>query len=350
MAAPVRGSKRRVSERAGRSSRERDPRDTPSSVEYVSASRGPGTLNIRFLSPSSMHESSSQEAPSQEAANQAGPHPPAAITAGSGGGDPSAQESALGSAGNASTAQDAAEAPLAPGVERLVRPQGTARAIPETILLPRPSPGFLVVLSTVSLAADVATKLWAEKRLEGYPGYINVIDNHLMFVLAKNKGGAWGLLQTHSENVRRPFFLLVSVAAIAFIVTLYRRLQPKQHALKWGLPLVLGGALGNVFDRIRYGHVIDFIDYRAEWIRKLNELVQKYYPSHLVTDHWPTFNVADIAICVGVGLMAVDMLTSKRGMQPRRHLEADVPVEPAPAANPAVTPASEDTTHSPTES
>ena len=80
-------------------------------------------------------------------------------------------------------------------------------------------------------------------------------------MLAKNRGGAWGLLQSANENVRRPFFLLVSVAAITFIVTLYRRLQPKQRALKWGLPLVLGGALGNVFDRIRYGHVIDFIDY-----------------------------------------------------------------------------------------
>ena len=89
----------------------------------------------------------------------------------------------------------------------------------------------------------------------------------------KNRGGAWGLLQSTSENVRRPFFLLVSVAAIAFIMTLYRRLQPRQRALKWGLPLVLGGALGNVFDRIRYGHVIDFIDYRADWMRKLNEVL-----------------------------------------------------------------------------
>jgi signal peptidase II len=148
-----------------------------------------------------------------------------------------------------------------------------------------------------------------------------------MFVLAKNKGGAWGLLQGQSENVRRPFFLLVSVAAIAFIVTLYRRLQPRQHALKWGLPLVLGGALGNVFDRIRYGYVIDFIDYRADWIKKLNELIQKKYPGHIVTDHWPTFNVADIAICVGVALMAIDMLTSRRGAV-KKPTTADVPIEP----------------------
>ena len=215
---------------------------------------------------------------------------------------------------------------LAPTIPRLERPMGSSRAIPETILGPRPSPTFLAVVAIVSLASDIITKLWAEKRLEGYPGYINVIDNHLMFVLAKNKGGAWGLLQGQSENVRRPFFLLVSVAAIAFIVTLYRRLQPRQHALKWGLPLVLGGALGNVFDRIRYGFVIDFIDYRADWLHKFNELIQKKYPAHIVTDHWPTFNVADIAICVGVGLMAVDMLTSRRGKKPAP--PPDVPIEP----------------------
>lgn len=227
---------------------------------------------------------------------------------------------------------------LAPDVPRLERPAGTARAIPETILGPRPSPTFLAVVSIVSLASDIVTKLWAEKKLEGYPGYVNVIDNHLMFVLAKNKGGAWGLLQGQSENVRRPFFLLVSVAAIAFIVTLYRRLQPRQHALKWGLPLVLGGALGNVFDRIRYGFVIDFIDYRADWIKKLNELIQKKYPAHIVTDHWPTFNVADIAICVGVALMAIDMLTSRRGKKPAA-LTPDVPIEPVLAmeAVPAAT-------------
>jgi signal peptidase II len=122
---------------------------------------------------------------------------------------------------------------------------------------------------------------------------------HLTLILAKNRGGAWGLLQTTSENVRRPFFLLVSVAAIAFIMSLYRRLQPRQRALKWGLPLVLGGALGNVFDRIRYGHVIDFIDAHVVYRN--------------VERHWPTFNIADVAICVGVGLMALDMFGSKRG-------------------------------------
>jgi len=86
--------------------------------------------------------------------------------------------------------------------------------------------------------------------------------------------------------------------------------------------------------------VIDFIDYRADWIHKLNELVQKYYPKHVVTDHWPTFNVADIAICVGVALMAVDMLTSRRPKsdEPR---QPDVPIEPEPATALAASAASD---------
>jgi signal peptidase II len=202
---------------------------------------------------------------------------------------------------------------LAPEAERMGPPTFAAKTIADPVVA-GPSGLFLALVATTSFVADIGSKLWAEKRLEAYPGYLDVMEGHLAFTLAKNKGGAWGLLQGTSEGLRRPFFLLVSIAAISFIVTLYRRLSPKQHALRWGLPLVLGGALGNVFDRLRYGHVIDFIDYRAEWVRRLNEWVAKRATSHIVTDHWPTFNVADVAICVGVGLMAVDMFTSKRGV------------------------------------
>jgi lipoprotein signal peptidase len=195
--------------------------------------------------------------------------------------------------------------------ERLPPPLGSTRDIAD-YGRPRPSYVFLGLVSILTLAADIATKAWAERHLDGYPGTLEVWKNHVTLVLARNRGGAWGLLQSTSENVRRPFFLLVSVAAIVFIMTLYRRLQSRQRALQWGLPLVLGGALGNVLDRIRYGHVIDFID------------------AHIVIKgidhHWPTFNVADIAICVGVGLMAVDMFTSKRG---RIFVPLDVQVPPA---------------------
>ncbi len=229
-----------------------------------------------------------------------------------------------------------AESPVAtsfaPEVPRLGTPFGSSGTIPGAEGSGSPSYVFLIIVSVISLLADVSTKLWAERTLEGYPGIIQVWEGHMAFILAKNRGGAWGLLQSTNENVRRPFFLLVSAAAIAFIVTLYRRLQPRQRALKWGLPLVLGGALGNVFDRIRYGHVIDFID------------VHVVYKG--VDHHWPTFNVADIAICVGVALMAIDMFSARR---PRRLAVAPfyvaTPVTPEGAALPELAPAEAEAPH-----
>jgi signal peptidase II len=179
-----------------------------------------------------------------------------------------------------------------------------------------PSFVFFGIVAGASLLVDVATKAWAHlelsKRLLSDPSIV-LVDDHLFFTLAYNKGGAWGLLQTADEDIRKPFFLTVSLLAIAFIVSLYGKLSGTQRALKWGLPLVLGGALGNLSDRVVRSSVIDFIDYRADWILSMNELIAAVFPSWGVTDHWPTFNVADISICIGVGLMAVDMFTSRRG-------------------------------------
>lgn len=174
---------------------------------------------------------------------------------------------------------------------------------------------FLAVVSLVSLALDLGTKWWATTNLDvGAIGKrVDLIKGNLALVYARNKGGAWGLLQDEHEAVRLPFFLVISVAAVVFIVSLYRKLQPGQTALKWGLPLVLGGALGNLIDRIRYRHVVDFID--------------AYYTSGGREHHWPTFNVADIAIVVGVGLMAVDMFQSRKA----KKVAAAAPVAPAVA-------------------
>ena len=210
--------------------------------------------------------------------------------------------SATASATPPTVAASRQEGPITDGIvaegERLGVPRGSTRRIWEPNSH-RPSYVFLATVAILSFLADIGSKLWAEKRLPHFEDKIDVWKGHIAFIGdVRNKGGAWGLLQTTSENVRKPFFLLVSVAAIAFIVTLYRRLQPRQQALKWGLPLVLGGALGNVFDRVRYGGVVDFIKVHAFWGG--------------IDHEWPTFNVADIAICVGVGLMAVDMFTSKK--------------------------------------
>lgn len=188
----------------------------------------------------------------------------------------------------------------------------------------RPTYVFFGVVSSLSLLVDVITKAWAEIDLSQrlFSPSVVIIKDHLSFTLAYNRGGAWGLLQNASESVRKPFFLLVSALAIGFIVSLYARLAPGQRALKWGLPLVLGGALGNLSDRITRSQVIDFIDYRADWILAMNRAVAKLVPSWGITDHWPTFNVADIAICIGVGLMAVDMITARRAHEASAQAES----------------------------
>lgn len=212
----------------------------------------------------------------------------------------------------------------------------TASAEPHVVdePVPRPSFIFFAAVSAFCLLADVLTKAWAEVELTRRSPLdpMVVIEGHLNFALAYNRGGAWGLLQNASESLRRPFFLVVSVAAIAFIVSLYGKLLPSQRALRWGLPLVLGGALGNLADRVTRGSVVDFIDYRASWVEGMNQLIAKLASGWHVTDHWPTFNVADISICVGVGLMAVDMLTSGRRNAERVHRDA---APTPPASNPA---------------
>lgn len=201
----------------------------------------------------------------------------------------------------------------------MAEPQHSASAPsspPGSVRAGRGRPGFVFfgIVAAVALLLDVTSKAWAEIELTRRSPLepIVLIEEHLSFALAYNRGGAWGLLQNTSESVRRPFFMVVSLAAIAFIVSLYGKLLPGQRTLAWGLPLVLGGALGNLADRVTRGSVVDFIDYRAGWVESMNQLIAKVVSTWHITDHWPTFNVADICICVGVGLMALDMLGSGR--------------------------------------
>src|SRR5262245_36369763 len=163
--------------------------------------------------------------------------------------------------------------------------EATAPDLPES----RPSYLFFAVVSSIALVADVGSKAWAEIVLNKHPGTptIVLIDRHLNLTLAYNKGGAWGMFQGAPEVLRKPFFYIVSLAAIAFIVSLFGRVSSRQRALKWGLPLVFGGALGNLADRVIRGSVVDFIDYRADWLQSMNAGIAKVWSSWGVTDHWP---------------------------------------------------------------
>ena len=117
----------------------------------------------------------------------------------------------------------------------------------------------------------------------------------------QNRGAAWGVLAGAGEKFRVPFFYLVSLVAVIFIFSYYRKLANGQRYLQVALALVLGGALGNALDRLLRGYVIDFIDWH--WFDP-----QWMHPGL----HWPTFNVADSGITVGLALLFLEMLFVKK--------------------------------------
>ncbi len=163
---------------------------------------------------------------------------------------------------------------------------------------------FFAVVAAVAAALDLASKEWAHNTLAG-PAPIKgglremvVIPGYFSFQYAQNPGGAWSMLRSLPEIWRRPFFLIVSTAASVFITSLYQRVDRRDWPMKWGLPLSLGGAVGNLVDRVRRGYVVDFLSASATWGGRER--------------HWPTFNVADIWIVVGVVLMGITMFRVRR--------------------------------------
>ncbi len=114
---------------------------------------------------------------------------------------------------------------------------------------------------------------------------IPVINNifHLTFV--RNYGAAFGIL-AH----RTGFFVLVTIVVVILILVYHRHIPQEYPYLRLALALQFGGALGNLFDRVRLGYVVDFLDFRV----------------------WPVFNVADMALVIGIGLLLLDLVRSSR--------------------------------------
>jgi signal peptidase II len=106
----------------------------------------------------------------------------------------------------------------------------------------------------------------------------------------ENPGAAWGLFRGFSPGIRNLFFTVVSLGAVAFILHYYRKLTEDQRFLQVALALVLAGAVGNFIDRIARRYVIDFV----EW-----------YWWNRPDIRWPTFNVADSLIVVGVIMLVL---------------------------------------------
>lgn len=146
-----------------------------------------------------------------------------------------------------------------------------------------------ILIAMVILALDLATKYWVESNLTlgqriPYTSFFNL-------VLAHNAGAAFSFL-SDSSGWQRWFLSGIAVTASAVITyLLYKQANEKLFCI--ALSLILGGALGNLWDRITLGYVVDFLDF------------------YVADYHWPAFNVADSAIFVGAGLLIIDSFKQK---------------------------------------
>jgi signal peptidase II len=141
-------------------------------------------------------------------------------------------------------------------------------------------------ISLIVLLLDQLTKLTILKLF--HYGESLAVTGFFNLVLVYNKGAAFSFLAAES-GWQRHLFTVIGLAAAVYIVYLLRK-HAGQGLFCCALALILGGAIGNVIDRILYGHVIDFLDvFVGNW-------------------HWPAFNIADSAICIGAVLFVLDEL------------------------------------------
>lgn len=154
---------------------------------------------------------------------------------------------------------------------------------------PAPSRWLYVLLSLGVVLLDQLSKIMVDSGLELHESR-SVVDGLLSLTYVRNRGAAFGLLSDAGLPYQSLLFTLVSLAALTAIGLYAWRLPPAQRLAQGALALVMGGAVGNLIDRARLGHVIDFVDV--------------YWGVH----HWPAFNVADSAISIGVALLVLDVL------------------------------------------
>jgi signal peptidase II len=151
----------------------------------------------------------------------------------------------------------------------------------------------LIIISTLTVLLDQATKYLVIKEMTVGQS-IPIVNGFLNLTFVMNPGAAFGFLSSSAENFRVPFFLGVSAVAIGVVIFFYLKGAEGNTLLQIGLSLVLGGAIGNLIDRVRFKEVVDFIDV---YIHRL---------------HWPAFNVADSAITIGVSVLIIDMILAGR--------------------------------------
>ena len=153
---------------------------------------------------------------------------------------------------------------------------------PTSVCVRRFGTALLSVVAAVVLLADQASKLWIQQHFAACDANsLTIVPGWLAFAYTCNKGAAFGLLANETL-----LFALIALVVIGMIVAYFRFLPANRPWLRLSLGLQLGGALGNLVDRLRQGYVVDFISVKA----------------------WPVFNIADACVVVGVLILAYHLL------------------------------------------
>jgi signal peptidase II len=163
--------------------------------------------------------------------------------------------------------------------------------LPLSRCMPRKYTLLLVTVGAVVLC-DQLSKLYVDAVMWPHQS-ITVIEHYFNITYVRNPGGAFGLFARAERGIVRPALLGFSAVAVVVIILIYRSTPLDRLLVRLAFSLVLGGAIGNLIDRIRFDQVIDFLD--IHW---------HHY-------HWPAFNVADAAITIGVALLCWDLLLGK---------------------------------------
>jgi signal peptidase II len=152
---------------------------------------------------------------------------------------------------------------------------------------------WMLVIAAVVIAVDRWTKQWVGKRL-GLGQAIVVVPNVFRITHVLNTGAAFSMFENMNEHTVRNLLVAFSVVAVIVVLVLLWKLGKAFTMTSVALALILGGAVGNLYDRVMYSHVVDFLEV------------------HIVHYHWPDFNVADSCIVIGACLLLLEMLRPQK--------------------------------------
>lgn len=148
---------------------------------------------------------------------------------------------------------------------------------------------YFGITAAIIILLDQVTKILILQNFQMYDS-VSVVPGFFNLTHIRNPGGAFGVLAGGGSTLRNVLFLGAGSVALGMILFFLRATPDKDRLMRFTLALIFGGAIGNIIDRLRFGEVVDFLDF------------------YLGSLHWPAFNVADSAITVGIGLFVYHII------------------------------------------